>query len=226
MFSIHGLEIKTEDYKQFISSYFNNHIKQGEITFGKNDKVMVSQVEGLAKKSKKNRYMIGSISKQFTAVGLLKVLYEKYCDKSMRKFNKCLHKPISKFLPKTDPVWKGKMPSWANKVTIHHLLSNSSGLRDNFNGWDDLGIEYMVSLFKKNDDFDTVSEFSLIGQKLQFKPGSKLLYSSTNFFLAGVIAERILKGSLADYLQKNVFSKCNMKDTFMVKTGKVSSIVK
>lgn len=39
-----------------------------------------------------------------------------------------LHKTLSEYLTETDPIWAGDMPSWANHVTLHHLLTHTSGI--------------------------------------------------------------------------------------------------
>jgi D-alanyl-D-alanine carboxypeptidase len=39
-----------------------------------------------------------------------------------------LNKPLSDFLSEDHPIWPGEMPNFAKVITIHHLLSHTSGL--------------------------------------------------------------------------------------------------
>lgn len=90
----------------------------GVILITKKDEVIVSKTQGYSNIEDKalltfdSQFVIGSISKQITAV-LVMIEYE--------KGNLDLHKPISTYLPKL------KQP-WANKVTTHHLLIHTHGI--------------------------------------------------------------------------------------------------
>lgn len=76
-----------------------------EKTFGHDD------ASGLNRLNKKYRFHIGSIAKEFNAVGIMML-------KEQGKLK--LDDPISKFLP--------ELPLWSNKIKIIHLLQYSSGL--------------------------------------------------------------------------------------------------
>lgn len=76
-----------------------------EKAFGQDDASGISQL------NKNHRFHIGSIAKEFNAVGIMML-------KEQGKLK--LDDTISKFLP--------ELPSWANKIKIIHLLQYTSGL--------------------------------------------------------------------------------------------------
>ncbi|MDX6188793.1 serine hydrolase domain-containing protein [Flavobacterium sp. Fl-318] len=89
----------------------------GNVLIAKNGKIIYEKAFGQADASgaiqlnKKYRFHIGSIAKEFNAVGIMML-------KEQGKLK--LDDTISKFLP--------ELPSWANKIKIIHLLQYTSGL--------------------------------------------------------------------------------------------------
>ncbi|MDJ1471540.1 serine hydrolase domain-containing protein [Cytophagaceae bacterium DM2B3-1] len=90
----------------------------GAILVARGDSVVYSHEQGYANFSSKkllaltDQFVIGSISKQLTAVVLLQAY-----DKGLVK----LHVPIRRYLPELTH-------SWADTVTIHHLLTHMHGI--------------------------------------------------------------------------------------------------
>jgi CubicO group peptidase (beta-lactamase class C family) len=86
---------------------------------------------------KNSQYLIGSVTKQFTAAALLKSLYDRQISlgsshdtETLKKnIQNDLHKSVSFFLPQDHQIWNGHMPNWANSVTLHHLLTHTSGIK-------------------------------------------------------------------------------------------------
>ncbi len=89
----------------------------GNVLIAQKGKITYEKAFGLADTSKTHqltkeyRFHIGSIAKEFNAVGILML-------KEQGKLN--LDDAVSKFLP--------ELPSWANKIKIIHLLQYTSGL--------------------------------------------------------------------------------------------------
>jgi CubicO group peptidase (beta-lactamase class C family) len=82
---------------------------------------------------KNSQYLIGSITKQFTAVALLKAL-EDLDDKSNKDAHEniidALHKPISSFFNHNlNNIFNNEVPSWVGCVSLHHLLTHTSGIK-------------------------------------------------------------------------------------------------
>lgn len=165
-------EITTEIDKICLANNFN-----GSILLTKNDKVLYSKTFGysdISKKTllnKKDLYLIGSISKQITAVLVLRE-YE--------KGNLKLDDKISTYLPEIKQ-------SWANEVTIHQLLSHTHGIVDleqplefeqgtQFH-YSQLGFELLSKILEKiaTQSFEDVATrlFKQHGLKNTFHPNNK-----------------------------------------------------
>jgi len=134
------------------------------------------------------KFRIGSITKQFTASAILKLREEGLLS---------LDDPLSKFLP--------DFPR-GNEVTIHHLLTHTSGIHSYTNKTDfyqTVGVEIepeeLIDSFK-NDPFD-------------FEPGEDWLYNNSGYFLLGYIVQKVSGESLGDFLKKNFFEPLGMKET-------------
>ncbi len=157
--------------------------------------------------AKNSQYLIGSVTKQFTAAALLKSLYDKYLalettlatknDISkasvLQAVKDNLQQPVSSFLPEEHPIWHGHIPDWANIVTIHHLLTHTSGIKK-----------------KSETVFDTI---------LESTPGQQFSYSNPNYVLIGELISAITNTPLDDYFKRVLFNPANMEDSFLPLTG-------
>ena len=139
------------------------------------------------------KFKIGSCTKQFTAALILLLSEEGKID---------LNNDITAYIPDY-PADKG------NKITIHHLLSHTSGIPDYFY------LPKMQDLFfreNKTDDF--IHHFWNLD--LEFDPGSKLKYSNSGYFLLGKIIENVTGKSYAQVLQEKILDPLKMNDTGVV----------
>jgi CubicO group peptidase (beta-lactamase class C family) len=57
--------------------------------------------------------------------------------------------------------------------------------------------------------------FRDVKPKLNFKPGRKVSYSNTGYVFLALIIERVSGMSYHSFIQKNIFDKLNMKDSFV-----------
>jgi CubicO group peptidase (beta-lactamase class C family) len=95
----------------------NSKSFNGNVLIAQKNKIIYKKAFGKADTSKSNRlnkkylFHIGSIAKEFNAVGILML-------KEQGKLK--LDDPVSKYLP--------ELPSWANNIKIIHLLQYTSGL--------------------------------------------------------------------------------------------------
>ena len=145
---------------------------------------------------KNSQYLISSITKQFTAAALLKSLYDRQIalgashDSEILKklIQNDLHRSVSFFLPQEHQIWDGHMPNWANIVTIHHLLTHTSGIK------------------KKSE--------TVFDNSLDNTPGQTFLYSNPNYVLIGEIISEITNTTLNDYFQHVLFDPAGMTNTY------------
>lgn len=127
---------------------------------------------------------IGSITKQFTAAAILKLEEEGR-----------LHvtDPIGHYFP--------DVPADKAVITLHQLLTHSSGLTDP----DDVG------------DYDPVplSDFlrKVFARPLRFAPGAGYSYENANFSLLGAIIEKISGESYESFVRERLFLPNGMYET-------------
>jgi len=111
------------------------------------------------------RYAVGSISKQFTAVAALILQQEGKLK---------LDDPISKYVP---GLTRG------NDVTVRMLLSHTSGYQD---FWPQ---DYVMPGMLKATTPQAIAD-AWAKKPLDFEPGSRWQYSNTNYTLAGMAVEK------------------------------------
>ncbi|GLC25764.1 serine hydrolase domain-containing protein [Roseisolibacter agri] len=137
-------------------------------------------------------FHLASVSKQFTAAAIL--LLEKDGKLS-------LDDDVRKHLP--------ELPDYGHRITIRHLLTHTSGLRDQ---WDLLAIAR--GRFEENRITESdVLEIVARQKALNFVPGSEYLYSNTGYTLAGTIVRRVSGQSLRDFAEARIFRPLGMTRT-------------
>jgi CubicO group peptidase (beta-lactamase class C family) len=115
----------TDIVAELLTEFPNLH---GTVMIAKGNKILwhhgFSYADAPLKTDKNSQYLIASITKQFTAAALLKTLYD-----TQQNVLENLQKPVTSWLPSDHQIWNGAMPEWANLVTLHHLLTHTSGIR-------------------------------------------------------------------------------------------------
>lgn len=112
------------------------------------------------------KFRIGSITKQITAMAIM-ILQEK------GKLH--VHDSICKYVPDCPESWKD--------ITIHHLLTNTSGIPNFQHFPDNLQYEQLPTTVEQ-----TVERFKY--KELMFSPGAEFGYSSSGFVLLGISSKR------------------------------------
>ena len=159
----------TQKLDKLIQSYESVYGYSGTVKIVVEGKTTFEKSYGLASRNYgiKNeidtRFSINSISKTFTTVAILILAQEGKID---------LQKPIEEYLPQLKAEWK-------NKITIHHLLSHTSGLS-------------RESGVQPHHEMTFVEQISLFeNQKLLFEPGERYGYSNAGVILLGAILEKV-----------------------------------
>jgi CubicO group peptidase (beta-lactamase class C family) len=132
-------------------------------------------------------FRIGSITKQFTAVAILQL---------MEQGKLSLENEITKFIP--------DYPTHDHKITIHHLLTHTSGIAS-YTGMKDWTPEVMKKDFTPLEMIDFFKD-----QPMDFEPGEKWLYNNSGYFLLGYIIEKVSGMSYGDYVHKFIFEPAGM----------------
>lgn len=220
---------KLQKFYKEISKLHQENFLDGEFLAAKDSKILLhlrsDDVAKIAKNAgKSTQFMIGSTSKQFFAATLLKALYENFAvgkseKRKTKEVKKLLHLSLSHFLPKNAPIWKDKMPNWANTITLHQLLSHTSGIPDYTEK-----PEYLAknSSGKRECEIPhSIAEIMQIVLKypLNFTPGSKYLYSNTDYLLIYEVISKITNMDASVYIQKAIFDPLGLSSTFSPQKG-------
>lgn len=186
-------KIATQDVPDKAPGIATAIIKDGEVIFEKYagyanlaDSLLISP---------SSRFNIASNGKQFTALAILMLADSK----KLR-----LTDDIRKYLPDL-------FPAVENKITINNLLNHTSGIRDFYDLLSLQGITWWEKNFTNEDIYKLIKNQT----ELNFSPGTKYLYSNTNYVLLALIIERLSKESFVTFTNK-MFQQLNMPNTSFV----------
>lgn len=101
-------------------------------------------------------------------------------------------------------------------ITLHHLLSHTSGLHDIY-AVSNLRLE-MSRLIVENGDFLSY----LANQQQLFQPGERWQYSSTGFILMGYLMQTVTGLSFGDLLDRLFFKPLRMMNTGLDNPRKIN----
>lgn len=188
-----------------ISDYLHHHFINATFVVANENSVITSGAKGFYAMGgqhlkAKQQMPIASCSKMFTAAAILKLQEQNMLD---------VNDVISKYLDKKSYIWQGiKIPNWVDQVTIHQLLTHTSGIVD------------YIPRFKTDSDATHADIIKGIvkfasAQDLAFTAGTKYQYSNTNYTLLGLIIEQLSGKNLADYFQDEFFTVLGMKSSHL-----------
>ncbi len=139
------------------------------------------------------RFRIASVSKQFTTAAILLLAHE-------GRLN--LEDDARTYIP--------ELTDFGHTLTVAHLMHNTSGLRDMLEimrqGGADLGTPIPAQAL-----LDGIAR----QRTLNFTPGTRFLYSNSNFLLLGLIVERLAGQKLETFLEQRIFAPLGMTRTLM-----------
>lgn len=166
-------------------------MKDGNILFSR--AYGLASLEYLAPNTPGTIFNTGSVSKQFTAMGIVRLE-----EQGQLSFDDEIHK----FLP--------ELPDFGQPITIRHLLHHTSGLRSlhalfALAGWRD-------DDSRSNEDLNRI----ILNQKdLNFTPGSEYLYCNTGYMLMVNIIESITGEAFKEWMKKQIFDPLGMTQTYV-----------
>jgi D-aminopeptidase len=145
----------------------------------------------------RSRFRIASVSKQFTVTAVLMLAAA-----GRLRLEDDVHVHVPELAPLPQPV------------TLEQLMRNTSGLPDflemlRLGG---VGLEARI-------DRATMLHCIARNRHLNFAPGSRFLYSNSNFLLLGLVVERAAGCSLGSFLQQQVFGPLGLCDTVLDLAG-------
>jgi D-aminopeptidase len=136
-------------------------------------------------------FRIASVSKQFTCAAILLLAGEGRL---------ALDDDVRRYIP--------ALPDLGHRITLAHLMHNTAGIRDMLEimrlGGMDLG-----QSCRPEDLLDGVCR----QRGLNFAPGSRYLYSNSNFMLLGRVVEQVSGEKFGDLLDRRLFAPIGMNAT-------------
>jgi CubicO group peptidase (beta-lactamase class C family) len=150
--------------------------------------------------SPSDHFLIGSVTKQFTAVAILLMQQRGQLD---------ISDSISKYFP--------KFPS-GNQIQIRHLLSHTSGVAEitNTQLFDRLRITPFTDLTPLIDE--------IIKLPSDFSPGSRWSYSNSNYILLSQIVKIVSGKPWQDFIQTEILNPLHLDQTSF-SAGKTPQLV-
>lgn len=143
-----------------------------------------------------NVFQIGSMTKQFTAIAILML-------EEQGKLS--VNDPISTFIP--------DYPNGTN-ITVSHLLTHTSGIKD----------------FTKMETISEISQKEMTPKEMvdffkeesvDFGPGEKFEYNNSGYVVLGYLIELTSGEKYEDFIQKNIFDKIGMENSYYASDRKV-----
>jgi CubicO group peptidase (beta-lactamase class C family) len=182
--------------EEFIDELAGDDKFSGAVLVAKNGRPFFKKASGLASKrfsvpnNVGTKFNLGSANKMFTAIAIAQLAQQ-----GKLSFDDT----VIKYLPD----YPNK--EFAEKVTIHQLLTHTSGL-DSY---------WAVEADKKWTSIRTVAEICslFVHDTLLFEPGERFQYSNSGPIVLGLIIERITGMDYYEYVRKNIYEPAGMTST-------------
>ena len=168
----------------------------GVALLAKDGKPLFKKAYGLADRAHKSpnntetNFNLGSMNKMFTSVAIAQL-----AEQGKLSFEDTVGKHLKNY---PDPQVR-------DKVTIHHLLTHTSGM----------GSYWNKKFDQKRTSIRTVSDYLALfaGDPLSFEPGAKFQYSNSGFIVLGAIIEKVSGQSYFDYVRDHIFTPAGMTNS-------------
>ncbi len=149
----------------------------------------LAEVENKVPATEHTVYRIGSVTKQFTAAAVIKLVEDGRVS---------LDDPMTEFFP--------DYPVGEFHITVGQLLDHTSGIKGYTEMppfWEqgrlDLSHEQMIELFSS--------------VAYEFEPGDRYQYNNSGYYLAGLLIEKASGRSYAEYLEETFFRPLGMRES-------------
>ena len=190
-----GAQDKAMAIDALLTAYYDTGVFNGAALVSENGTVIFKKGFGFADFEWKipntpdTKFRLGSITKQFTAVLVMQLVEEQKLS---------LDAKLASVLPYYRKDTGGK-------VTIHHLLTHTSGIPSytslpNFErdiSRNPYGVREFIEKYCSGD--------------LEFEPGTKFLYDNSGYFILGAIVEQVAGKPYEQVLRERIFDPLGMK---------------
>ena len=185
----------TAELDAFLDSLVQRGQFSGVVLVARGDQVVFNQGYGAADRERnipntpQTRYRLGSVTKPFTALAILMLQAQGRLD---------VQDPICQYIPDCPPAWQ--------EITIHHLLTHTSGIPSLTELPD-----YQVTKATPSPPEQSIARFRNL--PLEFRPGAAWKYSNSGYILLGYILEQASGQPYEVYLQEHIFDPLGMSNT-------------
>ena len=183
-----------------LGAYLDDLAQKGEfsgvLVLTRGSDTLFSKAYGLADRERgipnkiDTKFNLASMNKMFTGVAIAQL-----AEKGKLSFDDKVGKHLPDY-PNRDV---------AEKVTIHHLLTHTSGLGSYWNS----RYEAVKDRLEKLGDF--LPTFA--DEPLAFQPGERFEYSNAGYIVLGLIVEKVSGESYADYVRRHIYEPAGMTAT-------------
>jgi CubicO group peptidase (beta-lactamase class C family) len=187
---------KAKQIDELMRRYVDNGQFNGTVLVADNGKLIFKKGYGMANmeysipNTADTKFRLASLTKQFTATLIMQLVEQS----KLR-----LEGKITDYL--------ADYPKAAgDKITLHHLLTHTSGIPN----YSDLP-DYRTFERNRYRPADLIKKFSEL--PLTFEPGSAFAYSNSGYILLGTIIEKVTGKSYEKVLQENIFTPLQMHNT-------------
>ncbi len=187
-----------KEIKSFMNRLAAADAFSGTLLVAKDGKPIFKTAHGLASKAYNipnrldTKLSVASVGKMFTAVAIAQL-----AEQGKLSFTDTVGKHL--------PDYPNK--EVAEKVTIHHLLTHSSGLGDTYSA------KYICRKGVLRQVRDWLALFVDNPKPLAFEPGARWQYSNQGFILLGAIIEKVSGENFFEYVRKHIFQPAGMVNT-------------
>ncbi|WP_459954237.1 serine hydrolase domain-containing protein [Paenibacillus pini] len=187
-----------------IQSLQNDNHFSGTVIVQNGENIVADISYGYANRSEKienqtnTRYGIASGCKIFTSIAICQLV-----EQGKMSF----HSPIKECLDIN-------FPNFDDSITVHHLLTHTSGVADYFDedimdNFEELWVKTPMYHVRKLQDFLPLFK----NEPMKFTPGSKFHYNNSGYILLGLIVEQASGIPFDQYVVENIFKKASMFDS-------------
>ena len=198
-----GTPAPANDLQAYLDSLAKENKFSGVLLVAKDGTTVASKAAGIANKATgavidlNTKFNLGSMNKMFTAVAIARLAQ-------------------AGKLSFTDTVGK-YLPDYPNKevaekVTIHHLLTHTSGM----------GMYWNDKFKAQREKILSVAAYLPLfaADPLAFAPGEKFQYSNAGYIVLGAILEKVSGQDYYTYVQEHIYKPAGMNDTGFYEPGK------
>lgn len=166
-------------------------VQDGKLVYSK--AYGLASLEYLVPNDTGTRFNIASVSKQFTALGIVRLHLEGKLS---------VDDDVRKYIP--------DLPDFGKTITIRHMLHHTSGMRS---------LHSMLALagWRGNDarTNEDLLRFMLDQRDLNFVPGDEYMYCNTGYILMAILIEKISGEKFSTWMKKEIFEPLDLKNTYV-----------